>query len=133
MTTNNFTLQQIKDRHAQVRSGADFPAYIHDLKQMGVTSYTTYVSDGHTDYQGAGGYMIASPAKYDSKTIAPQSKKEQFQKILKEHQQGKSDYATFCTLCAELGVEKWMVDMQAMTCTYYDAEKKELLVEAIPV
>jgi hypothetical protein len=28
-----FTLQEIKDAHSKVKSGADFPKYVHDLKK----------------------------------------------------------------------------------------------------
>lgn len=31
-----FTIQQIKDAHSKVKSGADFPAYIQDIKKLGV-------------------------------------------------------------------------------------------------
>jgi len=57
---------------------------------------------------------------------------EKFKTDLKAHQQGKTDYPTFCTDCAKSGIEKWAVFMDNMTCTYYDKEGKELLVEAIP-
>ncbi len=31
-----FTIEQIKEAHAKVKSGADFPNYIHDLIILGV-------------------------------------------------------------------------------------------------
>jgi uncharacterized protein YbcV (DUF1398 family) len=34
------------------------------------------------------------------------------------HQQGKTDFPTFCKHAAETGVEKWRVDISQMTCTY---------------
>ncbi|TKC04313.1 DUF1398 family protein [Pedobacter frigoris] len=40
---------------------------------------------------------------------------------------------TFCTQCAETGVEKWIVDLSDMTCIYYDKSRTEILVECIPV
>ena len=46
-----FTLQQIQDTHAKVKSGADFPQYIQDLKDLWVRSYTIFVSDGHAEYR----------------------------------------------------------------------------------
>lgn len=52
-----FTLEQIKEAHAKVRSGADFPTYVQDLIGLGVTCYQTYVSDGHTDYFGKKGFF----------------------------------------------------------------------------
>ncbi|MGB4398918.1 MAG: DUF1398 family protein [Daejeonella sp.] len=34
-----FTAEQIKAAHSKVKSGADFPAYIQDIKALGVTGY----------------------------------------------------------------------------------------------
>lgn len=127
-----FTIDQIKAAHSKVKSGADFPAYIRDLKQLGVTAYDTFVTDGHTDYFGSNNYQTASPGKYGPLTIADTSNKEEFIRLLKLHQQGGSDYLTFCQHCAETGVHKWIVRIDAMTCTYYDKNGEELLVEQVP-
>jgi len=43
-----FTLEQIKVAHAKVKSGADFPAYILELKLIGLLSHTQFVTDGQT-------------------------------------------------------------------------------------
>ena len=43
-----FTIDQIKEAHSKVKSGADFPQYVQDLIKLGVIHYTTYVRDGHT-------------------------------------------------------------------------------------
>ena len=45
-----FTQEQISSSHSKVKSGAGFPAYINELKQLGVTHYETFVADGHTDF-----------------------------------------------------------------------------------
>lgn len=127
-----FTLDQIKAAHAKVKSGADFPNYVQDLIKIGVTFYETYVSDGHTDYSGKDGYNISSKPKYSQLIIAEHSDVEQFRLDLKAHQQGKTDYATFCNDCAKSGVEMWTVRMDKMTCTYYDKAGNELLEEVIP-
>ena len=127
-----FTVDQIKAAHSKVKSGADFPAYIQDIKKIGVTFYETYVTDGHTDYFGANNYKTTAPAKYANLTIAETSNTKQFKLELKEHQQGKTDFLTFIGMCAILGIEKWAVSIDQMTCTYYDKAKNEILVEEIP-
>lgn len=127
-----FTLDQIKAAHSKVKSGADFPAYIRELKQLGVVEYETFVKDGHTNYLGENTYKIKSPARYAALTIASASQAEQFKADLKAHQQGKTDYATFCADCAKSGVEKWIVDLTKMTCTYFDSAGNEVLIERIP-
>lgn len=127
-----FTLEQIAGRHAQVRSGADFPAYIRDLKHMGVICYETFVSDGHTQYHGDEGYHLSSVSRYEKQPIANQPDAARFKAELKAHQQGKSDYRTFCGICAQTGIEKWSVDLGKMTCTYFDTRGSVVLVEEIP-
>jgi len=127
-----FTLEQIKTAHSKVKSGADFPAYVQALIALGVTDYETYVADGHTDFFGETGFTISSGRKYEALAIADDSDVTQFEKNLKAHQQGKTDYLAFCSDCAKSGVEKWKVDMQAMACIYFDKAGNEMLAETIP-
>ena len=127
-----FKVEQIKAAHSKVKSGADFPAYIQDIKKFGVTFYETFVTDGHSDYYGSNDYKILSVAKYDTLTIAQVSNVEQFKTDIKAHQHGKTDYPTFCNDCAKSGVEKWAVCMDKMICTYYDKAGNEILIEQIP-
>jgi uncharacterized protein YbcV (DUF1398 family) len=127
-----FTLDQIKTAHSKVKSGADFPNYIQELKKLGISNYETFVSDGHTDFYGTNNYKISTPSRYEILTISDKSNATQFSKELKEHQQGKSDYPYFCAMSARTGVEKWAVDMSKMTCTYFDKAGSEVLKEIIP-
>ena len=127
-----FTVAQIEQAHAKVKSGADFPKYIQEIKEMGVLSFETWVNDSHTEYYGTNGYRISSAPKYGNLEISAQTDKEKFATQLKAHQQGQTDYYTFCTDCAETGVEKWIVDLTKMTCIYYDQAGEEILVEQIP-
>ena len=127
-----FTAEQIKAAHSKVKSGADFPSYIKEIKGLGVTHYEAYVSDGHIDYHGADNYTAKVPAKYDPLAIADTSKAEEFKAELLAHQQGKTDFLTFIKMCATFGIEKWAICMDKMTCTYYDKAGKEILTEQIP-
>ena len=128
-----FTIDQIKTAHSKLKSGAGFPAYIQEIIKLGVEGYETYVTDGHSEYYGQGGYTTRSEAKYVSLSIADKNDVATFKNDLKKHQQGQSDYMTFCRQCAEAGVEKWAVDMAAMTCTYYDKAGNKILVETVPL
>lgn len=127
-----YTIDQVKAAHSKVKSGADFPAYIQDLIELGVTGYETYVSDGHCLYFGKDNFEIQSPAKYDELVISKTSDQDRFIKELKDHQQGKTNYPEFCRMSAETGIEKWVVNMSEMTCNYYDQTGKEILSELIP-
>jgi uncharacterized protein YbcV (DUF1398 family) len=127
-----FTAEEIKTAHGKVKSGADFPFYIKEIKSLGVTHYEAYVTDGHTDYHGANDYTAKVPEKYEPLTIADTPKVEEFKAELIAHQQGKTDYLTFIKMCAGTGIEKWAIRMDKMTCTYYDKAGNDILVEQIP-
>ncbi|HEY1060075.1 MAG TPA: DUF1398 family protein [Daejeonella sp.] len=126
------TADQIKAAHSKVKSGADFPAYIREIKTMGITHYESYVLDGHIDYHVSGDYTVKVPSKYEAVTIAGSVDAEKFKADLKAHQQGKTDYLTFISMCAAYGIEKWEVCMDKMSCTYFDKAGNEVLVEGIP-
>ncbi len=127
-----FTIDQIKTAHTKVKSGADFPSYIQDLKKLGVASYEAFVEDGHTEYFGANEFKITSPANFEVLKISDSSNAAQFISDLKAHQSGKTDYPTFCRDAAKSGIEKWTVKTDEMTCTYFDKSGTKILVEVIP-
>lgn len=130
--TTNFTIEQIKAAHSKVRSGADFPRYIQEIRELGVVAYETYVADGHTDYYGHNDHQASATAKYAPLAIAIDVNADAFSAALKQHQQGKTDYVTFCNDCARFGIEKWIVRLDDMTCTYYAKTGSAVLVEKIP-
>lgn len=127
-----FTINQIKDAHAQVKSGADFPQYAQALKALGLVGYDLYVADGHAHYYGADHFELASEAQYASLSIAAKGSTEAVAHGVRIHQQGQTDYLTFCQQVAQAGVEKWTIDLVNGACTYYDQAGLALLVEAIP-
>ena len=127
-----FTIEQIKAAHSKVKSGADFPCYVQEMKSLGVLFYEHFVADGHIHYHGANNFILLADAKWSPVEIATTSDKENLKHSLLIHQQGQTDYLTFCKQAAKAGVEKWIVDIQKMTCTYYDKSGSEILVEMIP-
>jgi uncharacterized protein YbcV (DUF1398 family) len=127
-----FTIAQIKEAHAKVKSGADFPAYIQDLIALGVKGYDTFVNDGHVEYFGADNFRVAATDTYDSITIAPSANKERFIEFLVMHQDGQTDYLTFCNHAAQCGIARWSVNIIDMTCTYFDQSGSAILIEKIP-
>lgn len=127
-----FTVEQIKATHNKVKSGADFPSYIKEIKSFGVTHYEAYVTDGHIDYHGVNNHTAKVSAKYAPLEITDTSRIEEFKAELIAHQQGKTDFLTFIKMCADTGIEKWEICMDKMTCTYYDKAGNEILVEEIP-
>ncbi|MFM2363366.1 MAG: hypothetical protein RLZZ316_2268 [Bacteroidota bacterium] len=127
-----FTVEQIKAAHSKVKSGADFPAYIKEITALGVSHYEAYVCDGHIDYHGPNSHSVTVPEKYTLLKIADKPLIDEFKEGLLAHQKGKTDYLTFITMCAAVGIEKWTISIEKMTCTYYDTCGNEVLVEQIP-
>ncbi len=123
-----FTVEQIENAHSKVKSGADFPNYIKEIKE----SFETWVKDSHTEYFGENDYATKSQPKYADLTIEHTVDKEKFIQQLKSHQKGETDYMKFCEDCAETGIEKWIVDLEKYTCIYYDKNGNEILTEEIP-
>jgi uncharacterized protein YbcV (DUF1398 family) len=127
-----FSTAEIQAAHSKVKSGADFPAYIRAIKALGVTHYEAYVIDGHIDYHGGSDFTATVPAKYATVEVADVVDSQLFKSELLAHQQGKTDYPTFIKMCADCGIEKWIVAMDKMSCIYYDKAGKEILAEQIP-
>lgn len=134
MTQDNkkFTLDQIHEAFKRVKSGADFPQFVQDLKSIGVSHYDNYVSDGRTIYYGANDFAIYGGHKYPSILVNTYSSADKLRHSIAIHQQGQTDYPTFCNEAADAGVEKWTTQMIAMTVTYLDKQGTKLIVEPIP-
>lgn len=134
MTQDNkkFTIDQIHEAFGRVKSGADFPQFVQDLKAIGVTHYDNYVSDGRTTYYGTNDFTVDGEPKYPAITVSADSSSDKLKHSIYIHQQGQTDYPTFCSQAAESGVEKWTTHMLEMTVTYLDKQGNELTVEPIP-
>lgn len=127
-----FTKDQIYDAFSKVKSGADFPQLVQDLKTIGVTYYDNFVSDGQTNYYGINDFVINGEPKYPEMEVNENSSSERLKQAITIHQQGQTDYPTFCKQAAEAGVEKWQTNMIEMTVTYLDKKGQKLIVEPIP-
>lgn len=127
-----FTIAQIKEAHSKVKSGADFPAYIQDLIELGVQGYDTFVNDGHVEYFGTDNFRVAQTDTYESIAIAALANKERFIEFLVMHQDGQTDYLTFCHHASQCGIAKWSVNIIEMTCTYFDQSENAVIIEKIP-
>ena len=127
-----FTIEQIKEAHSRVESGSDFPNYIQDLINLGVLGYETYTTDGHVEYFGNANFRAAADKSYDDIPVASIANKERFIEFLVMHQDGQTDYLTFCNHAAQCGIAKWSVNIIEMTCTYFDTLDDAILIEKIP-
>ena len=128
-----FTIAQIKEAHDKVKSAADFPKYIQDLINLGVIGYDTFVADGHVEYFGADNYRTTATETYATLTVATSANKERFIEFLVMHQEGQTDYLTFCLQAAQCGIAQWTVNIVEKTCTYFDNNQNSILIEKIPL
>ena len=90
------------------------------------------VRDGTVIYSGVDNFQISTTTVIGPLVIVSVLDIETFKSDLKNHQQGNTDYHTFCEDCAKSGIEKWIINLSNMTCTYYDSLGNEILVEKIP-
>ena len=94
--------------------------------------YEVSLRDGQVEYYGVDNFSIATFTGCGPLDISSILDVEQFRSDLKNHQNGNTDYLTFCDDSAKSGIEKWIVTMDSMICTYYDIHHNEILVEKIP-
>jgi uncharacterized protein YbcV (DUF1398 family) len=127
-----FTIEHIHQAYSKVKSGADFPQLVQDLKSLGIVRYDNVVADGTTKYYGADNKMVQGDAKYPVLQVSNTGSVDKLKHALSIHQQGQTDYPTFCRHAADAGVEKWTTHMVDMTVTYFDKHGNALIVESIP-
>jgi len=128
-----FSIEEIKASESKIKTGADFPQFIKEIKEMGVVRNDVYVSNGLSVYFNSDDHSVqASPDEYPVLVINDESSVDKLKHALQVHQRGETDYFTFCKQAADAGVEKWVIDLSEMTCTYLDTEQKELVKEQIP-
>lgn len=115
-----FTKEMIPAAQAKVKSGADYPRMVQELKDMGVRSYVHYVADGSNVYHGRDGHTITMSHQQERIPVAERPSAEMLRRSLLVHQQGKSDYPTLCQEAGAAGVAKWTSHLEAMTVSYVD-------------
>lgn len=127
-----FNIEDIQQAERKIKTGADFPRFIKEIKAMGVIRNDVYVMNGMAIYFGNDDHTAESAPAYENLLIEEQSSAADLKSALKIHQSGETDYQTFCRQAAAAGVEKWVIDLTAMTVTYLDMSGHELVVEEIP-
>jgi uncharacterized protein YbcV (DUF1398 family) len=126
-----FTIEQINDLHARLGSARTLPEYVRALKALGVERYDSYLADGHSEYFGQGGHRAVSPPVHEALPVAEASQRETFLQHLRRHEQRETTYLEMSRALAQSGIEKWTVDTDRMTMTFYDKAGREMLVEQI--
>ena len=130
--SKKFTLEEMLAAHAKTKTGADFPKYINEIKALGLVTYDFFVKDGVVVYHGENGYEVKGNPKYGPLVISKTANAEALRHTIAIHQQGQTDFITFCNQAAEAGVEKWVIDTSHMVCNYVDLNGDILVSEPIP-
>ncbi|MFC5004566.1 DUF1398 family protein [Dactylosporangium cerinum] len=126
-----FTLEQITDIHHRLGKRETLGAYLRALRDIGIETYDSYVTDGHSEYFGADGHRLAGPAFHETFIIAETCDKEQFLQYMQQVEQGGVGYVEMSKALADHGVEKWTFDTERLTITYFDKAGIVLLDEKV--
>jgi uncharacterized protein YbcV (DUF1398 family) len=124
-----FTIQQINKIHDELGNADTLPAYLHALDAIGVVSYDSFISDGHSQYFGADGSSIVSKPIHETFEIATACNEAQFKECLKLSEAGAIGYLEMSQRLAESGIEKWTFDTGQLTITYFDLHGEPKLTE----
>ncbi|HHC5944100.1 TPA: DUF1398 domain-containing protein [Staphylococcus aureus] len=126
-----FTFSEIQQAHQQF-TGVDFPKLFKAFKDMGMTYNIVNIQDGTATYVHQSEDDIVTSSVKSNHPVAPSSNQSILQDVLTRHQQGQTDFETFCNEMAEAGIYKWHIDIQAGTCTYIDLKEQAIISELIP-
>ncbi|WP_394405164.1 DUF1398 domain-containing protein [Streptococcus sp. 20-1249] len=124
------TLEAIQSAHAQF-TGPDFPKLIQSFKEMGMKTNTVEIDSGCVFYT-SDSHVLQTEGVRAQIAVATEADKVQVQSNLARHQAGQSDFQTFCDDMARAGIYKWIIDLETMTCSYYDKNEEIVISEVIP-
>jgi uncharacterized protein YbcV (DUF1398 family) len=125
-----FAIDQINDLHERLGSAKTLAEYVRALKALGVERCDSNLADGHSEYFGQGGHCVVSPPEHDVLAVAETGQRETFLQHLRRHERRETTYLEMSRGLAQ-SVEKWTVDANRMTMTFYDKTGREILVEQI--
>jgi uncharacterized protein YbcV (DUF1398 family) len=124
-----FALEQITDIHDRLGNSGTLGGYLRALRDIGVETYDSYITDGHSEYFGADGQKLVGPPFHETFAIAETCDKDQFIEYMQRVEQGNVGYAEMSKALADNGVEKWTFNTEKLTITYLDKAGNVLLSE----
>jgi uncharacterized protein YbcV (DUF1398 family) len=126
-----FTLGQIDDLHARLGRAESLADYLRGLAEIGVVRFDSFLVDGHSEFFGADGRSVVSPAHHQELAVADVSDRAALLEHLQRHTDKETSYVEMSAGLAASGVEKWVADTAALTMTYCDRNGVALLVEVV--
>src|SRR2546429_3485243 len=125
-----FTLEDIGRAHNGVTRDA-VRKYLADLRDIGVRSYATHVSDGHSLYFDSRGASLSSQPVHEPYAVSDAADRDAVRQALEAHRRGETDYFAFSKQLAAAGASMWVMDPGTMTCTFYSKAGEPLLVDDV--
>lgn len=126
-----FSLSAIEQAHQQY-TGVDFPKLFTAFKDMGMTYNTVNIQQGIATYIHPTEQDIITESVKTRFEIKDSADIATVQDVLTRHQQGQTDFPTFCDEMAQAGIYKWLIDINQGTCTYLDLQDHPIISEQIP-
>ncbi len=126
-----FTIEQINAIHDRLGSAKTLGEYVRALKALGVERYDSYLADGHSEYFGQDGQTIVSPPVHEAFPVAATGQRDTFFQHMGRHERHETTYLEMSKGLAQSGIEKWSVDTDRMTMTFYDKAGTEMLFEQL--
>ncbi len=126
-----FSLESIKSAQ-KLYTGPEFPKLIREYKQMGIVSNIYNIESGVVSYINNLGKSIEDLGIKIDFVIPETSNYQEALLGLKRNQKGESDFITFCNEVAKAGIYKWVINLDAMTCKYYNKNNEIIIAEIIP-
>ncbi|GCE27640.1 hypothetical protein KDA_31240 [Dictyobacter alpinus] len=126
-----FTLAQMNELHDRLGNAETLQIYLQALNAIGVDTFSSFITDGHSEFLGKDGQKVVSPPAHEILTVATTSNREKFMEHLDRHLQGKTNYLEMSKGLAESGIAKWTFDTNRMMVTYYDKADNEMLAEEV--
>lgn len=125
-----FSLESIK-KAQKLYTGPDFPKLVKEYRLMGIILNIYNIETGVVNYINNSGDSIKDMGVKVDFDIPESSIYEKAILGLKRNQNGESDFMTFCTEVAQAGIYKWVVNLETMTCSYYDKNENLIISEII--
>lgn len=110
----------------------NFPKLIAAYKEYGITKFQTCASTAKTMYFNNEDETVYDEIDYFNLPIG-ELNIEKFKVDLIDHQKGITDFPQWLELTAGSGIAYWIVDLNLMTCIYYDQDDNQVHTELINI
>jgi uncharacterized protein YbcV (DUF1398 family) len=115
--TTPFTIADIERAHAAT-GPEGVCGTMRLLRGLGVARYISHISDGHSEFFDGSGNVLRTEPLHPPYPVADTPDPDAAKLALGRHARGETDYFTFARQLTAAGVATWLMDPDAMTCTF---------------